>query len=481
MYCKQYIILFGGFQDTSQHTKYLGDLWIYDCQNFTWYNPALPPASQKPDPRSSFSFLPCKAGAILYGGYSRVKPDSAVGKQVKGGSQTSKSGSKHVVHQDSWVLKITQPSPSDAIQMQTPIVRWERRKKPANPPSPSRAGATQAHHKGRGILFGGVHDVEESEEGIESEFFDGLFAFNLDRNRFFQLTLRRNKRAPKIHEDHRDFKRDRGKADEVELLRNLAALETGAGIVDGKDLDVISTSEKVDDSEERAKLVLNHMPHPRFNAQLTVQDDILYIFGGTFEKGNREYTFDEMYTIDLVRLDCVKEIYKREVDNWLVDDSDSSSENEEDEYDSDDEDTDDANSGVALSVAPVGSIDVDMLYLSEVQRGISETMATNEQEWSEPESKDDRPHPRPFENLRDFFTRTSLEWQELLCRESQYLTANQSVKELRTLAFEIAETEWWDCREEIMAEEERQEEAGIGEVISLADRSDDLGSHSKRR
>ena len=27
-----------------------------------------------------------------------------------------------------------------------------------------------AYHKGRGILFGGVHDVEENEEGIESEF-----------------------------------------------------------------------------------------------------------------------------------------------------------------------------------------------------------------------------------------------------------------------------------------------------------------------
>ena len=32
-----------------------------------------------------------------------------------------------------------------------------------------------AHHRGRGILFGGVHDVEDSEEGIDSEFFDQLF------------------------------------------------------------------------------------------------------------------------------------------------------------------------------------------------------------------------------------------------------------------------------------------------------------------
>ena len=43
------------------------------------------------------------------------------------------------------------------------------------------------YHKGRGIMFGDVHDVEVSEEGIDSQFFDALFAWNVERNRFFQL------------------------------------------------------------------------------------------------------------------------------------------------------------------------------------------------------------------------------------------------------------------------------------------------------
>ncbi|KAK6603187.1 kelch repeats protein [Botrytis cinerea] len=42
-YYKNYIILFGGFQDTSQATKYLSDLWVYDTSNFVWHNPVLPP------------------------------------------------------------------------------------------------------------------------------------------------------------------------------------------------------------------------------------------------------------------------------------------------------------------------------------------------------------------------------------------------------------------------------------------------------
>ena len=70
-----------------------------------------------------------------------------------------------------------------------------------------------AYHKGRGILFGGVHDVEESEEGIDSEFFSDLFIWNIDRNRFFPQSLRRPKAGTK-KQAQASRGRDRGKADE---------------------------------------------------------------------------------------------------------------------------------------------------------------------------------------------------------------------------------------------------------------------------
>lgn len=46
-----------------------------------------------------------------------------------------------------------------------------------------------------------------------------------------------------------------------------------------------------------------------------------------------------------------------------------------------------------------------------------------------------------------------------------------TIKEIRTKAFELSEEKWWDCREEVSALEEEQEAAGIGEVVSLADRA----------
>lgn len=45
---------------------------------------------------------------------------------------------------------------------------------------------------------------------------------------------------------------------------------------------------------KHAKPIINVMPHPRFNAHLAVHDDVLYIFGGIYEQGDAEYTFDEM-------------------------------------------------------------------------------------------------------------------------------------------------------------------------------------------
>lgn len=401
-----------------------------------------------------------------------MKANTMDGKQTKGGGQASKSVLKPTIHQDSWFLRISLPPP-EAPPNAAPVVRWERRKKPVNAPNPPRAGATQAYHKGRGVMFGGVHDVEESEEGIESEFFDQLFALNLERNRFFPLTLRRARPAPKKQADDRGAKRGRGKADEAELLRNLAALEMKGTIVD---LDAMNT-DSIDEADEAPakalKPVLNSMPHPRFNAQLAVLGDVLYIFGGTYERGDREFTFDEMHAIDLVKLDGVQEIYRRELENWHVDYAESESESDEEDDESEDEDMEGATSGVALPVSEPPN---------EPAISAQEPLEA-EEEQAESVIIDNRPHPRPFESLREFYARTSIAWQQVVIESSKKEdgAVDQSIKELRRVAFESAETKWWDCREEITAEEERQDEAGIGEIVSIGDRTNEVGSSGRRR
>ncbi|MCJ1406034.1 hypothetical protein MMC19_000099 [Ptychographa xylographoides] len=477
-YYKNYIVLFGGFQDTSQQTKYLQDLWLYDCHNFVWHNPSLPASTQKPDARSSFSFLPHELGAVLYGGYSRIKATTMAGRQTKGGNQGTRSILKPMIHQDTWFLRIVQPA-TEAPSGTIPIVRWERRKKPANPPNPPRAGATMVYHKGRGILFGGVHDIEESEEAIESEFFDQLFAWNIERNRYFQLILRRpraiNRRQPVP--DRGNAKRGRARADEEDLLKNLAALEAASAGTDPDAMEIDTFAEEQVELSKPEQQVLMTMPHPRFNAQLAVQDDVLFIFGGTYEHGEREYTFDEMYSVDLGKLDGVREIYHREIENWVGSDEDESG--SQDEGDSeDDEMSMEGSEGVPLPREDTESVTTTMTGST-----LATSIDNEEEEQAESLVIDLRPHPRAFESLRDFYIRTSNEWQEAILESSRKedATLNKSVKEVKKGAFELAETKWWDSREEITALEDQQEEAGVGEVISMKDRGSEAAGGGRRR
>ncbi|KNG47580.1 kelch repeat-containing protein [Stemphylium lycopersici] len=471
---KQYIILFGGFQDTSATTKYLNDIWIYDCVNFSWHTPKLQAARAIPDARSSFTLLPHDQGAVIYGGYSRVKTQAGgkqqqqgKGKKSGGGGPASRMVLKPKVHDDTWYLRVT-PPPADQPSTTLPTVSWEKRKKPANAPNPPRAGATMAYHKGRGVMFGGVHDVEESEEGIDSEFFNQLFIWNVERNRYMPLTLRRpklnaNKKAAQQANVNR---RDRGKAAEEEILATLKALEMKAGVSADPDSDEEAGKAKEEEEEQDTrpeKPKMFEFPHPRFNAALTVQADTLYIYGGTYEKGDREFTFDEMWSLNLNHLDGVTEIFKRELEDWQGSEDEADSD-EEDESDSEEEDEGEDDDNKSASTAPTSTTESPAVApIHSEDLGPQEEISA---------LTDTLPHPRPFESLRDFYARTSEQWQNIILEEldRKGRSAEKSPKEVKKMAFERAEEKWWDCREEIRALEDEQEAAGIGEVVSLADK-----------
>lgn len=231
------------------------------------------------------------------------------------------------------------------------------------------------------------------------------------------------------------------------------------------------------------------LPHPRFNAQLTVQDDVLYIYGGTFEKGDREFTFDDLYAIDLGKMDGCKEIFSRKSEeDWV--DSDDEDDDEDDEYDTEDEEDEEEDVEIAEEEHAKSTSSKRKKKQDEVSNAGTESTestaasstaaASAEDEESEADTAatsvdDGLPHPRPFESRRDFFQRTSAEWQEVLITSLLWKgikPESLAVKEIKAKAFELSEEKWWDSREEITALEDEQEANGIGEVVSLADRGE---------
>ncbi|KAJ1311770.1 hypothetical protein OPQ81_010238 [Rhizoctonia solani] len=83
------------------------------------------------------------------------------------------------------------------------------------------------------------------------------------------------------------------------------------------------------------------IPLPRYNAILAVLRNTLYIYGGIFERGSREYTLDDFYSLALDKLDrfvCLKPC------DVVFAENDESSD-EEDDSDDDSEDDEGSDSG----------------------------------------------------------------------------------------------------------------------------------------
>ncbi|KAI5778537.1 hypothetical protein EDC01DRAFT_673549 [Geopyxis carbonaria] len=447
-----YVVLFGGFQDTAVNTKYLGDLWVFDTASYTWTQVALAAHAQRPDARSSFSLLPHEAGAVLFGGYSKTKiaATAVAGRKGQGGKHTATEVGH--IHDDTWLLRLDAADAGKA--------RWERRKKPGNSPNPKRVGVTMAAHKGRGIMFGGVHDRAETDEKLESVFFNDLYAWSTERNRFFPLVLRKPRNAQGAKRvQGGGGRRDRAKEDEAELLANLARLE-------GKAVEEVKVEEI---KEEEAPLSLA-LPSPRFHCALAVLDDTLYIYGGTVEKDERELMHDEMHAINLDKLDGVRTLFSRRIESEWVD-SDSEGEDSGSEYSDDEEDDDDADAeSTATDPSKPSAAQLEALRAEKAAaKALAEEAAAAAED---PDPASTTPHPRPFETLRAFYERTGTDWQNLVIAQAELGASavhrvEKSVKEIRGDAFAAAEEKWWDVREEIRALEDEQEEAGIGEVVSL--------------
>ncbi|KAG8740857.1 hypothetical protein FRC12_015855 [Ceratobasidium sp. 428] len=299
---KHYILLFGGFNDPGIKTKYFDDLWVFDTQLYTWKQIEFGPTARRPSPRSGFSFLPTAEGIILHGGYVK---EYVKGKRVEGKAL-----------EDTWFVQMNAENPTQP--------KWEKRKKIGYAPTP-RSGCTMAFWaaKSTGVMFGGVFDEDTSEETLDSVFYQDMFGYQVSGNgRWISLALRKQKQKGGKKVQPVQQKRQNQSDSEAE--------------VPAQPLPRTSVSDAHVEPEQT-------VPLPRYNALLAVLRNTLYIYGGIFERGSREYTLDDFYSLALDKLDrftCLKpcDVQFAENDDSSEDDDDDDDEDEdseEEEYDED--------------------------------------------------------------------------------------------------------------------------------------------------
>ncbi|VAH33497.1 unnamed protein product [Triticum turgidum subsp. durum] len=413
---KHKIVLFGGFYDTLREVRYYNDLHVFDLDNFKWEEIKPRPGCLWPSPRSGFQLVVYQDQIYMYGGYF---------KEVSSDKNASEKGT---VHADMWSLDPR-------------TWEWNKVKKTGMPPGP-RAGFSMCVHKKRVVLFGGVVDMEVEADVLMSMFMNELYGFQLDNHRWYPLELRKDKPAKnktkdiKRKETANDSESNIGNEDDdtMDCSEEATDVQSEVGGVSNHltkslTLNKVGSSQNSDvmsDSTEQEATPEAIKPIGRINASMAVGKDTLYLYGGMMEVKDREITLDDLYSLNLSKLDEWKCIIPSSESEWLEmsDDDDEEDEDEDDEDDSaddamqTDEDEEESDEEAEKNVAVSGAVALLKGERKKLRR--KEKRARIEQIRVILGLSDSQRTPTPGESLRDFYKRTNMYWQMAAYEHTQH-------------------------------------------------------------
>lgn len=430
---RNYLVVFGGFYEAFRETKWFNDLYLFNLAQLKWKKIDFPVHKYVPSPRSGcqLALSPGSDTIFMYGGYAKVK----IGGQKAQGK----------VFDDMWALHL-----GPVVKDQNPT--WEKLSRKGQTPSP-RSGATMTVYKNKALLFGGVHDEEGLHHSMKSTFYNDLFAYDMDRRRWYELELRiksnkqRRRRKKKNQEKELAEEADDGNdsdasTDSLDQLNRFGYVDADGNIVyidneeeegegeakveeeEVKEEEVpvaLIPMEEEEKEEEKEEPVVK--PIGRINPAMLVRGHTLYIYGGVFEENDREITLDDCWSLDLKRLESwvevlpgtmSEQVWKGDVSDTDDGSDDESGDDEDDYSDSDDEPV------VKEKATP------SRTFKQEIQQ------LQDQLELADPNRT-----PISTENLRDFFARTSAYWTEEAMKQDD--AAARSTKELKRCGFALAE------------------------------------------
>lgn len=481
---KHKIIVFGGFYDTLREVRYFNDLHVFDLDQFKWQEIKPRLGSMWPSARSGFQFFVFQDEIFLYGGYS---------KEVSSDKNNSEKG---IVHSDMWSLDPR-------------TWEWNKVKKSGMPPGP-RAGFSMCVHKKRAVLFGGVVDMEVEGDVMMSLFLNELYGFQLDTHRWYPLELRKEKSTKDKVKKSSDKKYngatldnkigsiDLEKCEENDGDYNLESHEEAADLESS--IDEISrhmtTNITVNDGgpsiksdgrphESGAQLDLQNSisseivkPCGRINCSMVVGKDTLYIYGGMMEVKDQEITLDDLYCLNLSKLDEWKCIIPASKSEWI-----EASEEEDEDEDEDDSEDEDCNSGSNSDEtdddddveAKDGSRSLEMGDAVAIIKGEGKNLRRKEKRARIEQIRanlglsDSQRTPIPGETLKDFYKRTNLYWQMAAHEHTQH-----TGKELRKDGFDLAEARYRELKPIL-------DELAILEVEQKAEEAEGVETSMRKR
>lgn len=314
---KKKLFVFGGFHDNNSSYRYFNDLHFFSLENYTWTK--VEPSGTLPAPRSGCCMIANPEGKILvWGGYSK----SNVKKEIDRG----------VTHADMFALAM------DKNDLKS--YKWTSIKPGGKRPPPRSGMSAVITANGKVYTFGGVLDTEEDEEDVRGMFSNELHSLDPVSHCWKKLELTSKKKIQKPHDVEMN---ETAPADIKTVVHDDGIFTVSVG----------GPSQSKSSTQMETETVDFGGPSPRMNTGIVVCKGLLYIYGGMYERGNRQYTLSDFYCIDLHKMDQWKTLIANSLtgNEWLGSDSeegssddDEASEDDGDEDEEDDSDDDDDSS-----------------------------------------------------------------------------------------------------------------------------------------
>ncbi|GJP32137.1 hypothetical protein CLOM_g16664 [Closterium sp. NIES-68] len=468
---KQRILLFGGFYDNLRDVRYFNDLHVLDLTDMKWAEVKPKPGAAWPSPRSAFQFAAHQDEVFLYGGYFKDHAKDADGTD------------RGVVLSDLWLL--------DPRSFE-----WNKVKRLGSPPS-ARAGFSLAVHRSRAILFGGVVDTEEKGgDVLRSTFLDDMFAFQMDARRWFPLLLRSQQQA--------------------KAAGRKAELTAGGEVTRGAKSTTLADGEDEEESDEEMEGRKSMQPGNEADSEEEEEEEVsgrkkqrlkrkerkgaksrAAAAAAAAGVGDREVTLDDLFSLNLSKLDTWTCIHKGSESTWVEEEEEeeeddesgeegSGGEDDEDEDEDENESSDDDASAKGTGSAPTASELAAAVLRGEGPAGGKRQLSRKERRAEIDRIRadlglaDTERTPAPGESLRDFFARTGDHWQ----REA-YQHTQRTGKELRKDGFDLCEARYRDLLpvltelEKLEAEQKAEEEAEA--AVNKGKGKKDKGRPASRR
>lgn len=214
--------------------------------------------------------------------------------------------------------------------------KWAVVKPGGAKPLPRSGMSVAVAANGKCYNFGGVLDTKEDEEDIEGQFGNDLHVLDLSSLVWHRVEL--HKKSSESSKKTLEM--------EVEAVDDAPKTnELGFTVTVGGPSNQASAISKEHSSVEGHN---KGFPSPRMNTGITVINKNLYLYGGIYEQGHRQYTLSDFYCLDLHKLDSWKTlIANSNTQEWVGSDSEGSSSDgsdDEDESGVSDEESDEEDS-----------------------------------------------------------------------------------------------------------------------------------------